>query len=284
MRWRTYLQLGRVSNLPTVWTNVLAGAVLAGGAVSGRALLLPVLAGSLFYVGGMFLNDAFDREIDRRERPERPIPSGRVGTGEVFAVGYGMLTAGWLLLAAQVWGMGFGSARALLAGAALAAAIVVYNAWHKGNPFSPLVMGVCRALLYLTAGFAVAVTPGRAVLGGALALLAYLIGLTYVAKQETLARVANLWPLVFLAAPFAYAVPTNLASALLLATLLVWVLYALWLVVRRISIPRAVVSLIAGISLLDAALIAREGAQAAAVLAALGFVATLGLQRYVRGT
>ena len=54
---------------------------------------------SLHYVGGMFLNDAFDREIDAVERPERPIPSGAMSATEVFAIGYGMLVAGTVLLA-----------------------------------------------------------------------------------------------------------------------------------------------------------------------------------------
>ncbi|MBW3627679.1 MAG: UbiA family prenyltransferase, partial [Gemmatimonadetes bacterium] len=156
MRWRTYLELGRVSNLPTVWTNALAGAVLAGGVVTPQALAAPLLAGTLFYVGGMFLNDAFDREIDRRERADRPIPTGRISAGEVFGAGFGLLAAGWLLLLAQVEAWGYGSRRALLAGAALAGAIVLYNSWHKGNPLGPVLMGICRALLYLTAGLAVA--------------------------------------------------------------------------------------------------------------------------------
>ena len=77
-RAAVYLRLGRVSNLPTVWTNVLAGAALAGAAVGPGRLALPLVACSLFYPGGMYLNHAFDREIDARERPERPIPSGRI--------------------------------------------------------------------------------------------------------------------------------------------------------------------------------------------------------------
>src|SRR5947199_337043 len=57
----TLLRLGRVSNLPTVWTNVLAGAVLAGGDWRSWRLGFVLLAMSLFYVGGMYLNDYFDR-------------------------------------------------------------------------------------------------------------------------------------------------------------------------------------------------------------------------------
>lgn len=93
MTWADALRLGRVSNLPTVWTNMLAGVVLAGGGVLEVQSLGLLLALSLFYVGGMYLNDAFDAEIDARERPERPIPSGRVSRGFVFALGFGALAA-----------------------------------------------------------------------------------------------------------------------------------------------------------------------------------------------
>ena len=287
MRARAYLELGRVSNLPTVWTNVLAGAALSGAAVTPGALALPLLAGSLFYTGGMFLNDAFDREIDRRERPERPIPSGRVRAREVFATGYGMLAAAWMLLLLQWRGLGHGSERTLAAGAALAGAIVLYNAWHKGNPWSPVLMGLCRALLYLTAGLAVAGRPSAALASGALVLLAYLIGLTYTAKQESLSRVENLWPLALLAAPLLYSAPAAVQSPLVAAFFLLagaWITHAVRMIVRQRSIPRAVIAMIAGISLVDALLIARTGAAWLAAIAALGLLGTLALQRFVRGT
>jgi 4-hydroxybenzoate polyprenyltransferase len=75
---RVMLVLGRVSNLPTVWSNCLAGWVLAGGGIQNE--LLVFCAGATFlYLGGMFLNDAFDTDFDRRHRPERPIVSGQIG-------------------------------------------------------------------------------------------------------------------------------------------------------------------------------------------------------------
>ena len=86
----TALRLGRVSNLPTVWSNVLAGSALAGAA-TGVSVFCAMLAASAFYVGGMYLNDAFDRDIDSRERPERPIPSGAISAKSVFAIGFGLL-------------------------------------------------------------------------------------------------------------------------------------------------------------------------------------------------
>ncbi len=285
-----YFRLGRVSNLPTVWTNVLAGVALTGVWVAPAPLAFLALALSLFYIGGMYLNDAFDREIDARERPERPIPSGRVQATTVFATGYGLLAAGLAALAVEIaWTRQGGYSPTIAAGICLAGVIIFYDARHKANPWSPLLMGLCRVLVYVTAAFAVAGHLGAAVAIGAVVLLSYLIGLTYAAKQESLAEVRNLWPLLFLAAPFVYGIPALTgggAGAALYLVFLVWVGYAVWLLVRpgRANFPRAVVSFIAGISLLDGLLMARAGRPDAAAWGVAGFGLTLLLQRYVRGT
>ena len=82
---RTLLILGRVSNLPTVWSNCLAGWWLGGG---GNFWKLPflLLGMSLLYTGGMFLNDAFDEEFDRQRRAERPIPTGKISRATRLAL------------------------------------------------------------------------------------------------------------------------------------------------------------------------------------------------------
>lgn len=285
---RDALLLGRVSNLPTVWTNLLAGAVLTGMSLDLPVMLAAGVALTLFYLGGMYLNDAFDAAIDALERPERPIPSGRVSRATVFALGYGMLAAGLLTLvfvgrqAQTGW-------YPLLAGVALAACIVLYDAWHKSNPLSPLIMGACRMLVYVTAAYCVTTALPGAVGLGAVIVLSYLIGLTYVAKQENLGQVANLWPVLFLAAPLAMGVYMALDKPvvwLFVALLLAWIAVALHFV-RRAGpgdIPRAVISLIAGISLVDALLIAGHGEVMLALGAGLGFIMTLALQRFVPGT
>jgi len=279
---RTALTLGRVSNLPTVWTNTLAGAVLAGAGGFGAEFALLLLAFSLFYTGGMFLNDAFDAQFDAAQRPERPIPSGDVGRRAVFGAGFGMMALGAALLA---W---FGIAPAL-AGLALAAAITYYDWNHKGNLFSPVVMGLCRVLVYVGAGLCITLALPEALWIGAGLMLCYLIGLTYVAKQENLGKVENLWPLAFLAAPVAYGAWLSLAQpwvGLFWLLFVGWMLVALRFLRRRAKgdIPRAVVSLIAGISLLDALLIAGTGSWMLAGLALVGFGVTLFFQRYIAGT
>ncbi len=290
MNLQTALQLGRVSNLPTVWTNTLAGVVLAGGAFSAASFGVMLLAFSLFYVGGMFLNDAFDAKFDATTRPERPIPRGVVSAAQVYRWGFGMLAAAIVLLG---W-VGFdfaprvGAAPAL-AGLGLAATITLYDWNHKKNLFSPVVMGLCRVLVLVAAGLCVTATPGAALWIAAALMLCYLIGLTYVAKQENLGQVENLWPLIFLAAPVAYGMwlaAQNPSVAVFWLLFSGWMLVALWLLRRRAKgdIPRAVVSLIAGISLLDAMLIAGTGALGLAALALLGFGVTLFFQRYISGT
>lgn len=290
MSWTIYLRLGRVSNLPTVWTNVLAGAVLAGASLDPGLLVRLLVALSLFYVAGMYLNDAFDREIDARERPERPIPAGHVSATSVFAIGYGLLAAAVGVLAVHALQPGPpGRAMAVGSGVLLAGLIVYYDAQHKGMLWSPVVMGLCRVLVYVTAALAAAGRLGAPVVGGAAILLSYLIGLTYVAKQENLTAYRNLWPLACLFAPFVYGLPTLLGGALGAAIylgFLGWVGHAVWLLIRpgRPDIRGAVVSMIAGISLLDALLIAGSGGGTGAVWALSGFVLTLVLQRWVPGT
>jgi 4-hydroxybenzoate polyprenyltransferase len=288
-RWRDLLLLGRVSNLPTVWTNTLAGATLAGVEADAGRLALLALAFSLLYTGGMYLNDAFDRKSDARERPERPIPSGRIDARPVFLIGFGLLGAGIFAVGVTSAGSGGGGQPAVWSAVLLAGVITLYDAWHKANPLSPVVMGLCRVLVYLTAALAVTGRIGPAVTAGALVLLSYLIGLTYVAKQENLTEVRHLWPLVFLGAPFLYAWPALLrggTSAALYLAFLLWVAYAVAWLVRpgRRDIRRAVVSLIAGISLLDALLIAGVGDTIRPLWAVLAFVLTLAFQRWVPGT
>jgi 4-hydroxybenzoate polyprenyltransferase len=283
-RLALYLELGRVSNLPTVWTNVLAGVVLAGARPRVATVAFLAFTLSLFYVGGMFLNDAFDRAADARQRPERPIPSGRITAGEVFAVGCGLVAAGVALAAWHAPRLG-----AVAAAVALAAAIVLYDAWHKENPFGPALMGLCRLLVYVTAALAVSPTLNAPVVVGALCLFAYLIGLTYAAKQETLAHLRHLWPLAFLVVPLVHglwAAPDGIVGALVYLALLTCVLTAVRLLrgSERDRFPRAVTALIAAISLVDALAIAGAGAPGTALIASLGWPATLALQRWVRGT
>jgi 4-hydroxybenzoate polyprenyltransferase len=249
-RLRTLLVLGRVSNLPTVWSNCLAGWWLGG---HGNSADLPFLfAGATFlYIGGMYLNDAFDADFDRQHRKERPIPSGGINFSTVCILGLLWLALGVVCL---FW-MG------LVTGAlavALAASILIYDAVHKVITFSPLLMGGCRFLVYLVAASAAADgVTGWSIWCG-LALAAYVAGLSFVARRESARAPVEYWPLAFLAVPIVLAIFMNTGeyrknAALISLVMGLWTLRCLrpvlWSAERQIG--RTVSGLLAGIVFVD---------------------------------
>jgi 4-hydroxybenzoate polyprenyltransferase len=276
------LRLGRVSNLPTVTSNVLAAIALSGARPGVVAIAIVCAAMSLLYVAGMYLNDAFDRDIDRVERPERPIPAGEVDAATVFGLGFLQLALGVLAIAGLAIARGSGC-WPIASALALASLIVIYDVSHKHTKLSPLIMGLCRVGVYTTAALAASATIDRALLVGCGALLAYLIGLTYIARQENLREVGNLWPLAFLGIPFVVAPPVGMLATAIYIGLAVWTVRALVLVARR-RIRAAVTSLIAGISLLDALFVARLDRPVMASVALAAFALTLIAQRRIAGT
>lgn len=283
---RTMLVLGRVSNLPTVWSNCLAGWWLGGGGNSER---LPFLFGgmTLLYVGGMFLNDAFDAEFDRHHRKERPIPSGAIALPAVWRWGFAWLAAGLVLL--FVVGPTAGAL-----GIVLALCILLYDAIHKLITFSPVLMGLCRLWVYLIAAAAGSQgVTGWAIWGG-LALMIYVVGLSFLARRESTRRPAQFWPVSLLAAPILFALLMNAGPyrepALLLSLVLaLWVIRCLqktfW--TGAVNVGRTVSGLLAGIVFVDwlaVAPVALEASRELGGLFLILFLAALLFQRFVPAT
>ncbi|MCB1277264.1 UbiA family prenyltransferase [Prosthecobacter sp.] len=273
---RPWLHLARISNLPTVWTNVTAAWLLAGGALADARLCWLILAGSLLYTGGMILNDAADVKFDRAHRKERPIPSGQVSLGAVWGVGVAMLVVGFgiaIFAGANVW---------ITLG--LVAAILFYDLYHKPWPGSVVVMGACRMLLYLMAASVLAKT----VLPAAIALGCYVVGLSLAARSG--GRGPALW---LLWAPVLSLLTGPIGrwswdSALPIAILIVPAVFALLAVsamirLRSSRIDAAVGLLLAGIPVVDAMAVLTTQP-----VLALGFVALAPLlrlwQRWVAAT
>ena len=148
---KPWLELLRISNLPTVWSNVIAGAVIASVTLIIENWLFPLvvvlIAGSSLYLAGMVLNDVFDLDIDRRERPSRPLPSGRITVGQATLLGWSLLIIGGFLPFAVSITSGIIS---LL----LAVCVVLYEKLHARTTWSVLLMAVCRAGLYVLAAIA----------------------------------------------------------------------------------------------------------------------------------
>lgn len=179
---RPWLELARVSNLPTVWTNVLAAWLISGGGWSDIRLLWLILGASLLYTAGMILNDAADSKWDRDHRPERPIPSGRVTLRAAWKAGLILLICGVGMM------IGRGGADVSLT-LILAAVILGYDFFHKAWAGSVILMGACRVLLYLAAASPLDSDPTSAWNGPvwipALVLGAYVVGLSLVARVES---------------------------------------------------------------------------------------------------
>lgn len=187
---KTFLELARISNLPTVWSNALVGVVagLAGGvALNAKEtfrLAWPLMAAmSLLYVGGMILNDAADAKVDAKERPSRPIPSGRISRARAFIMAFTCLGGGLAALALDHGAQSM----AVILGATLVACIVGYNLLHSKTATSVALMGACRGLIILTCAEAAAPGQGltRIPLVFALTLDFYTIALSVVARGET---------------------------------------------------------------------------------------------------
>lgn len=147
MRKNPYLLLIRPANLITAATDIAAGAAIAitlalaseVSATVGSFLLL-VLSSVFLYAGGIAFNDVFDAELDRLERPERPIPSGTVSRPKAG------LYAGCLLLAGILIAFAHHQVSGILA-TSIALLTLSYNSRAKHHPFfGPFNMGILRSL------------------------------------------------------------------------------------------------------------------------------------------
>jgi 4-hydroxybenzoate polyprenyltransferase len=180
-----YAQLVRLPNVFTALADISLGA-LAAHALPERWLpfLLLALASACLYMAGMVWNDYFDVDQDRRERPFRPIPSGRVSArsaaflGTLFmVVGVGLaLLSGWQ---ANKFSLYPGIVALLLVGC-----IFLYDAWLKRTAVGPVAMGSCRFFNVL---LGLAVVPQLPDGGGfhlALAVGIYIVGVTWFARTE----------------------------------------------------------------------------------------------------
>lgn len=192
-----HLRLLRAPNVFTAIADVTAGyAIAVGTPRPDLRFLFLVLASSSLYLSGMVLNDVFDVETDRRERPQRPLPSGRIALGWARRLGFGLLlvgiVCGWV---AGYVGLGEGGLpwRSGMVATALAGCILLYDGLAKRTTWGAFVMGSCRGLNILlgmsvgatTGGgllWAAAYEPWQLIIAGGLAL--YIAGVTWYARSE----------------------------------------------------------------------------------------------------
>jgi len=183
-RARTYLELVRLPNLFTAVGDIVAGYLIVsrGVDVSWRDLTILMLASVCLYAGGVVLNDYFDRDVDAVERPERPIPSGRIRAQDALKLGVRLLGLGC------VFAVGVG-VTSLLAAIILAGCIVLYDARGKRIEYVGSVnMGACRFLNVVLGATGAMSGPVESwlwfVLPVALLVLLYISAVTLLATGE----------------------------------------------------------------------------------------------------
>lgn len=191
----TWLQLLRLPTVFTAIADVLCGFLVATTLNAPRFTdrgTLPwlILASAGLYLGGMVLNDVFDADLDAKERPERPIPSGRITRRSASIAGFALLMAGLGSAVMAMYGADGHGQSTLIAGG-IALTVLAYNRFLKHTWAGPLGMAVCR-ILNMALGASTAVNSlqlmlswQQPILGAALGLGVYIVGVTWFAQNET---------------------------------------------------------------------------------------------------
>jgi hypothetical protein len=273
---RTFLYLSRVSYLPTVWSNCLAGMWLGGG---GDLYAVPYLlvASTFIFLGGSFFKEVCSASFDSQHRRWRPIPAGHISLRAVslWACYWQILGVGvlfWLKPQAGVFGL------------ALCACMLVYAAAHRALIISPFLLGMCRFGLYLVgASVAVQGVTGWAMWGGLVVAL-YTAGVKCLWPSAP-GVVPSRWPVLLLGAPVALAFAMNggeyrEAALLLSLVLCLWVIRSLrhswWSDPADFALTNS--GLVAGTVMVDWLAVAAAPKEVSVAFIVL-FVAALGLQR-----
>ena len=178
----TFLKLVRAPAGFTAVSNILAAAIIATSGQLSADVLMLCIASVCFYFAGMALNDCFDYKIDLAERANRPIPLGLISLSQAWLVGYSLLSAGLLLAYLH-------NVATFYIGLTLSCCILLYNGVIKDGLPGSIFMASCRYVNWLFGASIVALTVNSYFF--ALPILFYIIGLTYLSKQEVQATNKN---------------------------------------------------------------------------------------------
>ena len=208
-RCHSWLKLARISALPSALSNVALGYGVASVLVhdNGSFQVNPIglagllLASSCLYLAGMILNDVFDIDQDRQQRPSRPLPAGEIPISVAKFAGYMLLVLGIGIATAAGWweqATWMGAMPALLTASCLAAAILAYDKIWKTTWVAPWLMGGCRFLNVVLGASTLVFADQSNYLGTAAPILwlgfclgIYVAGVTWFARQEANSSAAH---------------------------------------------------------------------------------------------
>ena len=184
------LELCRISNLPTVISNCVAGYLISKDSLSwGLALI--VIGASLLYSGGMAMNDVIDLRYDKKHKTDRPIARAAISHRFGLVLTLVFLFVGTLIL--------LFSGSSLPFVGALLLSITIYNFIHKKTSSAIFIMGLCRSLLYLIAGYSLGYN--NSLIPWAIVLGLYTAGITLVARGEDSENESGLYGIILISLP-----------------------------------------------------------------------------------
>ena len=243
------LELCRISNLPTVISNCAAGYLISKDALSwGLALI--VIGASLLYSGGMAMNDVIDLRYDKKHKTDRPIARAAISYRFGLVLTLVFLFVGTLIL--------LFSGSSLPFVGALLLNITIYNFIHKKTSSAIFIMGLCRSLLYLIAGYSLG--QNNDILIWAIILGLYTAGITLVARGEDSGNESGIYGLILVSLPCflsLYFIIVNSFISIPIVTssllFLFWIAYCFRVIKSKIEgrIGKSVSLMIAGMCLID---------------------------------
>ena len=295
---QAWLKMLRISNAPTIISNVMVGLALAiqSHALEFKSVLSPPrldylkplfvisVALLLIYFSGMIFNDAIDARWDKKHRPDKPIPSGVIRNRDAWLTASVMLGCGVLLI-----GMFQGSG-AMVLSIVLSVVVLAYTFLHRWIIPAVILMAMSRALVYFVAMTALRPPPPFVhLLGFCIAIGVYTALLTLIGRREHKGESKYAW-LVWLMIippiiPMVMYGESHEFAWILLVVFTAWLLFA-WRDFRQpTNRPIAGMhTLLAGFCLLDCVLIASIGELSILIVSLICFVFTVAAHRKVMGT
>jgi len=293
--WEAWVQILRVSNAPTIISNVLVGIALA---IQSHNIeyshlknpppldfIKPALIVSIIllciYFGGMILNDAFDVSLDKERRPERPIPQGIITAKTAWSTGLCLLAVS-ILFSLRI------NVETIVSTCMLSACVLLYTFLHHRMISSIVLMGVCRALVYVTAFTAFFSIFPTQLIGYCIAIAVYTGLLTCIGKSEHLNNSKNtlLLCLMYLNA----IIPAFLFGSAFSLHWFVLFVFICWitLAIRYFNVLRlpkqGMHTLLSGFCLLDCVFLATMQEYSIMIVSFICFVFTVAMHRKVSGT
>ncbi len=279
-----WLIMVRISNAPTVISNILAGTAIAITMQSKYWTWTP--AYDLFfgvcilaiYFAGMILNDAFDSNHDKKYRPDRPIPSGVIPKSAAWVVGLAILGA------VSFFGIGHFAAKDLIL---LVVAVLLYTFFHRWLIPAIVFMALCRGLVYLIVANPILGADHAQLITFCIAIAFYTAVLTFIGRFENKKNASYAWITWLLLLPPIYVVCTHFPNTQFAFIPLSFMSYWIWLAWNNFKSNKKIDGMhriLSGFCLLDCVLATTLEQYVIAGLCVLCFFITVGFHRKIIGT